>query len=444
MLPAFVLSLPCLASILRVNRAEMIEVLGADYITAARAYGLGAAADRGRLALKNAMLPTLAMIGLRFGWMLGSTVLVETVFDWPGLGLYAVNSAISSDFKPVMGVTLLIGVLFMATNLLVDLPMAGSIRGWRRHEPGAAHRGRADGADAADRFTRADAGADAGTPRSRRRCGCPARGVSRTRLHHILPALAAERGRTRRLLRDLDAGAAECGAVRARPRPRHRTLGRLRGTHAEGRRFNSAILTAPDGSTLLHYRKVHLPGSVEPRPGARFHQLEKRYFAYGDQGFPVARAASLAGAVIGTMICNDRRWPEAWRVLGLGGAELVLLGYNSAAYDPNGGEREDATLRTFHSQLVVQANAYMNATWAVAVAKAGEEDGAGLIGGSCIVDPNGRIVAETRTLADEVIVADCDLDACIQGKTKMFDFAAHRRPQWYGPITGQVGATAPP
>jgi hypothetical protein len=210
-----------------------------------------------------------------------------------------------------------------------------------------------------------------------------------------------------------------------------------------GQRFNAATLTAPDGSTLLHYRKIHLPGSAEPRPGARFQQLEKRYFAYGDQGFPVVRAASLGGAVIGTMICNDRRWPEAWRVLGLGGVELVLLGYNSAAYDPNGGEGEDAALRTFHSQLVVQANAYMNATWAVAVAKAGEEDGAGLIGGSCIVDPQGRIVAEARTLADEVMVADCDLDACLQGKTKMFDFAAHRRPQWYGPITEQVGATPP-
>ncbi|HEX4259887.1 MAG TPA: N-carbamoyl-D-amino-acid hydrolase [Acetobacteraceae bacterium] len=210
-----------------------------------------------------------------------------------------------------------------------------------------------------------------------------------------------------------------------------------------GARFNSAILAGPDGTPLLHTRKVHLPGTVEPRPGARFQQLEKRYFAYGDRGFPVVRAPGLADAVIGAMICNDRRWPEAWRVLGLGGAELVLLGYNSAAYDPNGGEAEDAALRTFHSQLVVQANAYMNATWAVAVAKAGEEDGAGLIGGSCIVRPDGRIAAETRTLGDELIVADCDLDACAQGKTKMFDFAAHRRPEAYGPITGQVGATPP-
>ena len=85
---------------------------------------------------------------------------------------------------------------------------------------------------------------------------------------------------------------------------------------------------------------------------------------------------------------------------------------------------EDPALRTFHSTLVTQANAYMNATWAIAVAKAGNEDGSGLIGGSCIVDPNGRIVAEAQTLADEVIVADLDLDLCRQGKDKMFNFAA--------------------
>jgi peptide/nickel transport system permease protein len=120
-LPAVVISLPALASVVRVNRAEMIEVVHADYITAARAHGISRARIVGVLALKNAMLPTLAMIGLRFGWMLGSTVLVETVFDWPGIGLYAVNSAVSADFKPVMGTTLAIGVLFMLANLLVDL-----------------------------------------------------------------------------------------------------------------------------------------------------------------------------------------------------------------------------------------------------------------------------------------------------------------------------------
>lgn len=120
-LPALVLSFPCLASILRVNRAEMIEVLSSDYVTAARAHGISRLRVVCVLALRNAMLPTLAIIGLRWGWMLGSTVLVETVFDWPGIGLYAVSSAIAGDFKPVMGVTLLIGINFMIANLIVDL-----------------------------------------------------------------------------------------------------------------------------------------------------------------------------------------------------------------------------------------------------------------------------------------------------------------------------------
>ncbi len=213
----------------------------------------------------------------------------------------------------------------------------------------------------------------------------------------------------------------------------------------EGRHFNASILVQPDGSVLGRYRKVHLPGTVAPRPGARFQQLEKRYFDYGDLGFPAWRAGrAWHGAITGMMICNDRRWAESWRVLGLQGVELVCLGYNSAAYDPNGGEGEDAALRTFHHRLVVQANAYMNATWAVATAKAGVEDGAGLIGGTCIVDPDGRIAAEAATLADEVIVADCDLDRCRQGKSKMFDFAAHRRPQHYAPITARAGVAEPP
>ncbi len=121
MLPAFVLALPSLAAIVRVNRAEMIEVLGADYVTAARAHGVSPWRVIGWLALKNAMLPTLAMIGLRLGWTLGSSFLVETVFDWPGIGLYAVSSAIASDFKPVMGVTLAVGVTFMLANLMIDL-----------------------------------------------------------------------------------------------------------------------------------------------------------------------------------------------------------------------------------------------------------------------------------------------------------------------------------
>ena len=120
-LPVVTLCFPALASILRVNRAEMLDTLNQDYIKTARAQGFSGFRVVTRYALRNAMIPTLTMIGLRYGWMLGGTILVETVFDWPGIGLYAVNAAVSSDFQPIMGVTLLVGLNFMLTNLLVDL-----------------------------------------------------------------------------------------------------------------------------------------------------------------------------------------------------------------------------------------------------------------------------------------------------------------------------------
>jgi peptide/nickel transport system permease protein len=120
-LPAVVLSFPALASIVRVNRADMLEVLKRDFITSARAHGISRARIVGQYALKNAMIPTTTMIGLRFGWMLGGTILVETVFDWPGLGQYAVQSAVYSDFQPIMGATLAIGLSFMLATLIVDL-----------------------------------------------------------------------------------------------------------------------------------------------------------------------------------------------------------------------------------------------------------------------------------------------------------------------------------
>jgi len=215
----------------------------------------------------------------------------------------------------------------------------------------------------------------------------------------------------------------------------------------DGQRFNTAITVGPDGQVLGKYRKVHLPGSVEPRPQNRHQQLEKRYFEYGDLGFPAFRGAAEWGApIMGMLICNDRRWPEAWRCYGLQGVELMVMGYNSAAYDPNGGDAEDAQIRTFHSTLAVQANAYFNATYAVSVAKAGTEDGAGLIGGSVIIDPDGMVLAQARTLEDEVIIAECDFVKCLQGRGpgKIFDFAGHRRPEHYTRITAQTGPEAPP
>ncbi|PIE31380.1 peptide ABC transporter [candidate division KSB3 bacterium] len=121
LLPAFVLSFPALASIIRLNRADMLEILHKDFILSERAHGISNVLIIGKYALKNALIPTVTMIGLRYGWMLGGTLLVETVFDWPGIGLYAVQSAIFSDFQSLMGVTVLIGVNFMLANLIVDL-----------------------------------------------------------------------------------------------------------------------------------------------------------------------------------------------------------------------------------------------------------------------------------------------------------------------------------
>jgi len=215
----------------------------------------------------------------------------------------------------------------------------------------------------------------------------------------------------------------------------------------DGHRFNTAITVGPDGRVLGKYRKVHLPGSAEPRPAQSNQQLEKRYFEYGDGGFQAFRGAAAWGApVMGMLICNDRRWPEAWRCYALQGAELMVLGYNSAAYDPNGGNAEDLQIRTFHSILSAQANAYFNSTFAVAVAKAGVEDGAGLIGGSVIVDPNGMILAQAATLDDEVIVAECDFSKIAQGRGpgKIFDFGFHRRPQHYTRIVEQTGVEVIP
>lgn len=120
-MPALALAAPALASIIRVNRAEMLEVLRQDYIVATRAHGVRPWRIVAIYALRNAMLPTLAMIGLRFGWMLGGTVLVESVFDWPGVGQYAVQATVNSDYQPIMGATLLLGASFMLINFAIDI-----------------------------------------------------------------------------------------------------------------------------------------------------------------------------------------------------------------------------------------------------------------------------------------------------------------------------------
>jgi peptide/nickel transport system permease protein len=120
-LPAFTLSMGALATITRMTRSSMLEVLSQDYIRTARAKGLAERRVLVRHALRNASMPTLTMIGLSLGWLMGGSVLVETIFDWPGVGLYAVNSALTLDFMPIMGIALVYGVVFSLINLSVDV-----------------------------------------------------------------------------------------------------------------------------------------------------------------------------------------------------------------------------------------------------------------------------------------------------------------------------------
>ena len=212
------------------------------------------------------------------------------------------------------------------------------------------------------------------------------------------------------------------------------------------RHYNTAILVSPEGHVLLKYRKVHLPGHAEHAPHRAVQHLEKRYFDVGNLGFPVIRApvGKVPGVNLGLMICNDRRWPEAWRVLGLRSVELVCLGYNTPSVNQNAEGFEAHHLRVLHSHLSIQAGAYQNACFAIATAKAGIEDGCELFGHSIIANPQGEIIAQATTWSDELIVADLDLGQCTLGRTTIFDFEAHRRPEAYAPITEQTGALPPP
>lgn len=198
----------------------------------------------------------------------------------------------------------------------------------------------------------------------------------------------------------------------------------------EGHHFNTAILVDETGKIAGKYRKIHLPGHFEHEPWRPFQHLEKRYFEKGDLGFPVFDAF---GGRVGMCICNDRRWPETWRMLGLGGAELVVLGYNTPLHYPPAPEHDH--LQYFHNELSVQAGAYQNGLWAAAVAKAGREEDCDLIGGSVIVAPTGEIVAKAVTVGDEVVTAVVDLDRCTEIRANVFNFSLHRQPQDYAAIT---------
>jgi N-carbamoyl-D-amino-acid hydrolase len=204
------------------------------------------------------------------------------------------------------------------------------------------------------------------------------------------------------------------------------------------RRFNTAILVDKQGKIVGKYRKVHLPGHAEHEPWRQFQHLEKRYFEVGNLGFPVWRAL---GGILGMCICNDRRWPETYRVMGLQGVEMIVLGYNTPLHNPPAPEHD--ALGNFHNALVMQSGAYQNGTWVVGVAKCGVEEGVMQIGQSQIIAPSGETVAMCSTLGDELCVARCDLDLTVSYKSTVFNFARHRQPEHYGLITARKGAIPP-
>jgi len=120
-LPVVTMALFVLAPIARMTRASMIAVLSADFIRTARASGLSTATVLVRYALRNALLPVVTTLGMVFGFMIGSSVVIEKVFGWPGVGSYAIDALTASDYAPVQGFVLAMGILFVLLNLLVDV-----------------------------------------------------------------------------------------------------------------------------------------------------------------------------------------------------------------------------------------------------------------------------------------------------------------------------------
>jgi peptide/nickel transport system permease protein len=120
-LPGLVLASVYLGLVTRMTRSTMLEVLASDYVRTARGKGLTERVVIYRHALRNALIPTITVLGLAFGDILAGTVLTETIFSWPGIGRYAYQSAVTLDFPAIMGVSLLIAFVFITVNLLTDL-----------------------------------------------------------------------------------------------------------------------------------------------------------------------------------------------------------------------------------------------------------------------------------------------------------------------------------
>lgn len=120
-LPGLTLGLAMSATYARLLRASMLEVLGQDFIQAARARGLKEGTILLSHGLKNSLLPLITVFGMSLGHLLGGTVIVETIFAWPGMGKYLVDAIFSRDYPVVQGYVLLMALIFVTVNLLVDI-----------------------------------------------------------------------------------------------------------------------------------------------------------------------------------------------------------------------------------------------------------------------------------------------------------------------------------
>jgi predicted amidohydrolase len=196
---------------------------------------------------------------------------------------------------------------------------------------------------------------------------------------------------------------------------------------AEGKYFNTALLTDRDGRLCGTFRKIHLPGTKAPDGFAQVY--EPYYFAHGDTGYRVFDAA---GARVGIAICQDRRYPESYRALALQGAEIILIGYNTPI----------SALALDLNELCMRAGAYANLAFVIGIAKAGVEDGVELIAGSAVISPLGQVLAKAATSGDELVVARIDLDQ-IEPVRRRWNFLGRRQPQHYGPLLQPVTEREP-
>lgn len=195
----------------------------------------------------------------------------------------------------------------------------------------------------------------------------------------------------------------------------------------EGTYFNSSVYVDTDGAVAGKYRKIHLPGrTAHATTSDRPVVYEPLYFAHGDLGL---RSFSTKLADVGLFLCQDRRYPEVYRTLGLAGAQIAVTGYNTPVYP----------LALDHNELTLRAGAYENSMFVVAAAKAGVEDGVPFIGGSCVIDPNGQVLARAHGSGDELVTARIDLD-WIEEARASWNFYGRRHPDEYTALTAPVQA----